>query len=142
MRRASLGGRVDHLRRIVGGSTARRRDRGNQAGESNRAEVDLAPHLVYGQLLVMARVIRAQQFTVEFVAAIHRRGRIELIFTHAARASLGIERRQPISGDRRGIQEYHRPAVRFALLLGEFEHHQRAFDIHLVCRHRGELPAC
>ena len=31
--------------------------------------------------------------------------------------------------------------MRFALSLGEFEHHERPFDIHFVRRHRGELAA-
>ena len=39
---------------------------------------------------------------------------------------------QPVGGDRRRIQEHHRPAVRLALLLRELEQVERALDVDLV----------
>src|SRR5207249_4113116 len=58
-----------------------------------------------------------------------------------AGAGLGFEAGQPICGNRRRVEKRHRPAVRLALFLGEFQQVDGAFDVDLVGRRRREFAA-
>ena len=65
-----------------------------------------------------------------------------LVFLHLARrAPWSSTSGKPVRGNRRGIDEDDRPAVRLRFVLRELEQVQRAFDVDLVRRHRRELGA-
>ena len=93
------------------------------------------------QLLVEPRVVAAEMLAVQLVAAVHRRRRVPLVLAHAAGARLRREVGQAVGGDRRGIEEDDRAAVRLAFVLRELEQLQRALDVDLVRGDRRELGA-
>jgi hypothetical protein len=63
----------------------------------------------------------------------------ELVFGDRAGARLGGQIRKTEGGDRRGIDERDRTAVRFTLVLRELEQVQRPLDVDMVRRDRREL---
>ena len=58
--RLPFRGRMDHLRRIVGGPARRQRHRRDQSREAQAAEVDAAGGTLRGELLVVARVVASR----------------------------------------------------------------------------------
>ena len=78
---------------------------------------------------------------VQLVAAVHRPRRVPLVFADASDLRLRRQIRQAVGGNRRGIEEEHRAAVRLAFALRELEQRQRALDVDLVRGDRRELGA-
>jgi hypothetical protein len=133
------GGGVDHLGGEVRGPARRDGEGRDEAGEADRAEVDLPGERLGRELLVVAGVVAAELLAVELVAAVHRRRIGEVVLLHPSGLRFHAEARHAVGRDRRRIHEDDRPPVRLALPLGELEHRHGPLDVHLVRRDRGEL---
>ena len=132
---------VDHLRREVGRAPRGHRGRGDQPRQADAAEIDLARQCLGGELLVIAGVVTAQVLAVELVATVHRRRVVVVVLLDLARPRFHFQAGQAVRGNRRRVHEAHRPAVRFALALGELQEGHRPLDVDAVRRRRGELAA-
>ena len=132
---------MDHLRRVVRRAAGGQRVGRDQPGEPDAPEVHLARLRLGRELLVVPTVVPAEVLAVELVRPVHRGREVVVVLLHPAGRGLHLERRQPVGGDARRVEEDDRPAVALALLLGEFEHVQGTLDVDLVGQRRAELAA-
>jgi len=76
---------------------------------------------------------------IELVAAVHRDRLVPLVFADASGFPARVVVWQSVGGNGRRVHEDHRSAVRICFARREFQQVQRALDVHMMRRHRGEL---
>src|SRR5437867_219113 len=134
----SLRRRVNHLRRVIAGTTARQGKGRNQPGETNGPEV-YAARPFPRNLPVMARDASPEVLARQLGAAVHRKGLQPFVLADLAHLAFDRNIRPAVDRDRAGEEEPDRLAAGPGGRDGQLEQVHRALYVDLLCHLGDEL---